>query len=56
MWTSKHWIIWSWFFVQRKIKKEKVGTEKQISFRSFKKYLIGEYEKAHSQTMRDILI
>ena len=46
MWTNKHWIIWSWFFVQRKIKEEKVGTAKQISFRSFKKYLVGEYEKA----------
>ena len=30
----------------RKIKKEKVGSHKQISFRSFKTYSTNEYEKA----------
>ena len=30
----------------RKIKKEKVGGHKQISFRSFKTYSVDEYEKA----------
>ena len=30
----------------RKIKKEKVGNDKQISFRSFKTYSVDEYEKA----------
>ena len=32
-------------FCTRKIKKEKVGAHKQISFRSFKTYLVDEYEK-----------
>ena len=33
-------------FRTRKIKKEKVGGHKQISFRSFKNYSIDEYKKA----------
>ena len=33
-------------FYARIIKKEKVGDQKQISFRSFKNYLVDEYEKA----------
>ena len=33
-------------FCTRKIKKEKVGGHKQISFRSFKTYSVDEYEKA----------
>ena len=32
-------------FRTRKIKKEKVGGHKQISFRSFKNYSVDEYEK-----------
>ena len=39
---SDHQIL----FCSRKIKKEKVGSHKQISFRSFKSYSIDEYEKA----------
>ena len=33
-------------FCARKIKKEKVGGRKQISFRSFKTYSVDEYKKA----------
>ena len=33
-------------FCTRKIKKEKVGGHKQITFRSFKNYSVDEYEKA----------
>ena len=35
----------------RKTKKEKVGIHKQISFRSFKKYSVNEYEKAQGQVI-----
>ena len=47
-------------FCTREIKKEKVGGHKQISIRSFKKYLVDEYEKALGkvtfQTMRNIIV
>ena len=33
-------------FCTRKIKREKVGDRKEISFRSFKNYSVDEYEKA----------
>ena len=33
-------------FCTRKIKREKVGDHKEISFRSFKNYSVDEYEKA----------
>ena len=33
-------------FCTRNIKKQKVSGQKQISFRSFKYYLVDEYEKA----------
>ena len=36
-------------FCTGKTKKEKVGVHKHISFRSFKKYLVDEYEKALGQ-------
>ena len=35
----------------KKTKKQKVGVHNQISFRSFKKYSVGEYEKALGQVM-----
>ena len=38
-------------FHTRKTKKEKVGVHKQISFRSFKKYSVDEYEKALDQVI-----
>ena len=38
-------------FCGRKTKKEKLGIHKQISFRSFKKYSIEEYEKALGQVI-----
>ena len=38
-------------FCARKTKKEKVGIHKQISFRSFKKYSVEEYEKALGQVI-----
>ena len=38
-------------FSTRKTKKEKVGVRKQISFRSFKKYSVDEYEKALGQVI-----
>ena len=47
-------------FGTRKIKKDKVGGHKQISFRSFKDYSTDEYDKALGkvtfQTMRNIII
>ena len=47
-------------FCTRKIKKDKVGGHKQISFRSFKDYSTDEYDKALGkvtfQTMRNIII
>ena len=36
---------------KKKTKKEKVGIYKQISFRSFKKYSVDEYEKALGQVI-----
>ena len=38
-------------FCTRKTKKEKLGVHKQISFRSFKKYSVDEYEKALGQVI-----
>ena len=38
-------------FCTRKTKKEKAGVHKQISFRSFKKYSVDEYEKALGQVI-----
>ena len=53
------YLISKWFFVREKLKKEKVGGHKQISIRSFKNYLVDEYEKALGkvtfQTMRNII-
>ena len=54
------YLISKWFFVREKLKKEKVGGHKQISIRSFKNYLVDEYEKALGkvtfQTMRNIIV
>ena len=44
---SNHQMI----FCTRKTKKEKVGIHKQISFRSFKKYSVEDYEKALGQVI-----
>ena len=38
-------------FCGRKTNKEKLGIHKQISFRSFKKYSVEEYEKALGQVI-----
>ena len=40
------YLIIKWFLLREKLKKERVGGHKQISFGCFKNYSVDEYEKA----------